>query len=136
MAELSEAGGEHLVARRKRIGKRRFPAAGAGGWEDEYLTGDSLKDLLQILQQARCELREPGRAMVFHRDHHRPLHTFGNVRRPGNEQKITARYAGSHRSSPLVRLDEKLPAGSRSSTAATIGHRRALSAPCSAGGAS
>src|ERR1700728_2334321 len=93
-------GGEHLVAGRERIGQRRFPGTGAGGWEDEYLTAGGFKDLLQIVQQARGKLRKLGGAMVFHRDHHRPLHTLGNVRRPGNEQKITAWYTGSHRSSP------------------------------------
>ena len=39
MGELPEAGGEHLVAGRERVGDRRLPAAGAGGREEEDLAG-------------------------------------------------------------------------------------------------
>ena len=37
MAEHAEAGGEHLVARRERVGQRRLPGAGAARREDERL---------------------------------------------------------------------------------------------------
>ena len=100
VTELPEARGKHLVARRQRVGQRRLPGSGAGRREDEYLTIGGLEHLLQILEQTGREFREFGGTVVFHRDDHRSLHPVGNVRRAGDEQKITAWYTGSHRSSP------------------------------------
>ena len=37
MGELAEAGGEHPVAGRERVGEGRLPAAGAGAREEEHL---------------------------------------------------------------------------------------------------
>ena len=50
------------------------------------------------VRQARVELREDRRAMIFHRDHHRAQHPIRDVGGPGNEEEI----ATGHRK--LLRL--------------------------------
>ena len=54
--ELTEAGGQNLIARRQRVRDRRFPTACAGPWKQEHLTGFRLEDLLQILEQWKREI--------------------------------------------------------------------------------
>ena len=108
MAELPEARREKPIAGRKGVGERRFPGAGTGRGEDEYLTRGGLEHLLQIAEQAGRQLRELGGAVILHCDHHRPLNAVGNIRGPGNEQEIAACSAGWHHTSPKGRTIETL----------------------------
>jgi hypothetical protein len=90
MRELAEARGENLVAGRQRVGEGGFPATSAGGREEESLAGLRLEDLLHIFEQRQSELREVGRALVLHRDIHRPAHSVRHIGGSRNEQSANA----------------------------------------------
>ena len=90
MGELAEARGQHPVAGGKRVGQRRFPAAGARAWKDENLAGLGLEDLLQVAEQAEGELGEVRGPLVLERNVHGGAHLLGHVRRPGDEQGVAS----------------------------------------------
>ena len=74
VGELADAGREHLVAGRERVGQAGFPAAGAGAREQEHLAGRGLEHLLQVGEQRQRELGEVRGAHVLHRQVERAPH--------------------------------------------------------------
>ncbi len=95
VTELTEPRREYPVAGRQCIGQRRLPGTGSGGRENERLPRIGLEHPLQIAQHAGREIREFGRAVIFHGHEHGALHAVRYVGRAGNEQEITA-CRGSH----------------------------------------
>src|SRR4051812_784734 len=71
MGKLAEARGEDLLARRERVGERRFPPAGAGGGEQEDLTLLRLEDLLHVLEERKGKLWQVRCPLVLHGNVHR-----------------------------------------------------------------
>ena len=96
MGELAEAGDQHLVARRQRVGHGRFPAAGARGGKEEDLAAFRLEDLLEIGEERQRELGQVGRPLVFHRNVDCAAHALGDVGGPRNEESRGADKATSH----------------------------------------
>src|SRR5579862_3407453 len=100
VAELPEARGQYLVARRQRVRQRRLPCPRAGGWKDEDLTTVGLEDLLQVRQYADREFGKLGGAVILHGHHHRALYPIRHVGWSGDEEKVATGHARGHGSSP------------------------------------
>ena len=90
--ELAEAGDQHLVARGQRVEHRGFPAAGAGGREQEDLAGAGLEDLLHVLEQRQGEGGQVRGALVFHGNVHGQAHGLRYIGRPRNEKSTKSRH--------------------------------------------
>ena len=95
VAELAEAGREHLVARGEGVGQRGLPASGAAGGKDEGLGFGGLEHPLEILEQPQRQGGEAGGAVIFHRDVHRAEHPVRHVGGTRNKEMITAWHVRS-----------------------------------------
>src|SRR5262249_41096276 len=78
--------------RRERVGNRRLPAAGSGGWEQEDLPALGLEDPLQVAEQRQSEIRQIRCALVFHGDVHGATHPLRDIGRTRNKETSTARH--------------------------------------------
>jgi hypothetical protein len=63
LGELALAAHQHLVARRQRVGHRRFPGAGARAGVDQDAAPLGAEDPAQILEEAEGEVAEVGARM-------------------------------------------------------------------------
>src|SRR5580658_6087039 len=88
MAELSKARGQHAVSLIEAVLQRRLPATGARRRKQDRLAGFGLEYLLQLREDGKRELGKSGRPVVLHCNHHRPLHTIGNVGWPWDKKEI------------------------------------------------
>ena len=94
-AELAEARDQHPVAGAQAVGQRRFPAAGAGGREDERRAGVVLKTGFRPARHSSVSCGNFGRAMVLHRHDHGAQHAVGHVGGTGDEETIAAGHGGA-----------------------------------------
>jgi hypothetical protein len=85
MAELAEAGGEQLVARRARIGEGRFPGAGAALRINHDLAVPGLENLLEVFEQRQSQLGKVRGTMVLHDDMHGAQDAIRHIGRSRNE---------------------------------------------------
>ena len=88
--ELAEAGDQHLVAGRERVGHGGFPAAGARCREQEDLCRFGLEHLLHVGEERQGEGRKIRRALVFHRNVHREADGLGHVGGARNEEAASS----------------------------------------------
>ena len=102
VGEVTEAGREQPVAGREGVGQRRFPGAGAGRRKDEDPALIRPVHLLEILEDARGQLRKLGGAVVFHGHHHGALDAVGDAGGAGDEQEVAAWNPGHRRASPFA----------------------------------
>ena len=83
--ELSKARCQDLVARRKGVGDRSFPTAGARGREKENLPGFGLEHLLQVFKERQGKGRKIRSSLILHRHVDCTAQALGNVRGSRNE---------------------------------------------------
>src|ERR1700674_1202769 len=108
MTKLAEARCKDFIAWRQCIRERSFPCSGAGRRKNEGLPFGRLENFLEVNQEAHRKIRKLGRAVIFHRNEHRPLHPIGNVGGARYKEKITT----CHGRTPYFQLRNN-PQGAR-----------------------
>lgn len=88
MAEHAVTRGQHLVARRQRVGDRHLPTTRPGGGKQEHLGRGSLENGPNPCHRRCQHLGKGAGPVVKRRNIHRPAQVLGHIGRSGDEDGV------------------------------------------------